>query len=391
MRQGPLAFLADLGPRGLPGRLGRKELLARKVHKARLAEMVSRALWGSLVQLALWGPLEKMEIRARLGSQDRRGARGIKANRVHLGLQVPKVPLDSQALPELTASLVPEASRAFLGRKVTRVQEVFMDPPGPWGCRACRDPQERRARRATWVRWALPVPPAPEGPPELQVLTGLRAPQVESAILVLWERRVNLAKLESLAFLVKGAPRDQKERGERRASQALLALQDPRDPRAHLETTAPRAAPVRLVSLEILVPLESLAPRVRMVPLVTKVMTARPDKRDPPALLVNQVLLDLQEKGVPPAPQALKADRERKGPREKLAWKALPGRLAPLALRGPPGSRGLMACEGSPARWASRVSQDPQALTGPPAPWGPQDSLASKEILALKEKRVIQA
>lgn len=37
--------------------------------------------------------------------------------------------------------------------------------------------------------------------------------------------------------------------------------------------------------------------------------------------------------------------------REKLAWKALPGRLAPLALRGPPGSRGLMACEGSPARW----------------------------------------
>ena len=37
--------------------------------------------------------------------------------------------------------------------------------------------------------------------------------------------------------------------------------------------------------------------------------------------------------------------------REKPAWKALLGRLAPLAPRGPPGSRGLTAFEGSRALW----------------------------------------
>lgn len=37
--------------------------------------------------------------------------------------------------------------------------------------------------------------------------------------------------------------------------------------------------------------------------------------------------------------------------REKPAWKALLGRLAPSAPRGPLGSRGLTAFEGSPAQW----------------------------------------
>lgn len=37
--------------------------------------------------------------------------------------------------------------------------------------------------------------------------------------------------------------------------------------------------------------------------------------------------------------------------REKLAWKALLGRLAPSAPRGPLGSLGPMAFEGSPALW----------------------------------------
>lgn len=50
-----------------------------------------------------------------------------------------------------------------------------------------------------------------------------------------------------------------------------------------------------------------------------------------------------------------------------------------------------MACEGSLALWVSKVSQAPQAPTAPPAPWVPQDSPASKEILALRGKRVIQA
>lgn len=37
--------------------------------------------------------------------------------------------------------------------------------------------------------------------------------------------------------------------------------------------------------------------------------------------------------------------------RGKPAWKALLGRLAPSAPRGPQGNLGLTACEGSPALW----------------------------------------
>lgn len=37
--------------------------------------------------------------------------------------------------------------------------------------------------------------------------------------------------------------------------------------------------------------------------------------------------------------------------REKPVWKALLGRLAPSAHRGPPGNLGQMACVGSPALW----------------------------------------
>ena len=36
---------------------------------------------------------------------------------------------------EPTASQALAASRAFLGRKVTKVQEDFLGPPGQWGCR----------------------------------------------------------------------------------------------------------------------------------------------------------------------------------------------------------------------------------------------------------------
>lgn len=206
-----------------------------------------------------------------------------------------------------------------------------------------------------------------------------------------WERRASPAKQANLAFQEKAAPRDPKEKGERRASRALRVLLDPLDPKALPETMVLKAALAQWVFLEIPVPLESLAPRVKMVPLVTKEMMVNPGRRDPPALLANQVHLDLQEKGVPRAPQALKADRERKGPREKLAWKALLGRLAPSVPRGPLGSPDPMAFEGSLALWVNKVSQDPQARMVPPALWVPQDFPASKEILVPKVKRVIQA
>jgi len=198
-------------------------------------------------------------------------------------------------------------------------------------------------------------------------------------------------KLGSLACLEKGAPRDPKEKEVRRASQALQVQLDPLDPKAPLGMTDPKAAPALLVFPEILVLLGSLAPRVKMAPLVTKGTMVRPDKRDPQAPLVNRDRRGLQERGAPQAPQAPKADRERREPRGKLAWKALLGRLAPLVPRGPPGSPGLMACEGSQALWVSKVSRAPRAPMAPLAPWVPQDSLASKEILAPKGKRVIQA
>lgn len=198
-------------------------------------------------------------------------------------------------------------------------------------------------------------------------------------------------KLENLASPEKGAPRDPKERGARRARRALLVLQDPLDPKGLLETTGPKAVLAPLAFLETPAPPESPAPRVKMALLATKETTASLGTQDRRAPLVNQVRLGLQEKGVPPGPQALKADRERKEPREKLAWKALLGRLAPLAPRGPLGSPGPMACEGSLALWVNKVSRDPQALMARQAPWVPQDSPASKEILAPKGKRVIQA
>lgn len=130
---------------------------------------------------------------------------------------------------------------------------------------------------------------------------------------------MSLAKPESLACLERGALRDPKEKGARRASRALLVQLDPLDPKALLGTTVPKAAPALSAFLEILVPPESLAPRVKMAPLVTKGTTVRLGKRDPRALLVNRDRLGLQEKGAPPAPQAPKADRERREPRGKPA------------------------------------------------------------------------
>lgn len=201
---------------------------------------------------------------------------------------------------------------------------------------------------------------------------------------------MNPAKRESLAFPVKGAPRDPKAKGARRASQAPPVPPDPLGPRALLETTVPKAAPAPSDFPEIPVPPENLAPRVKMVPLATKETTVNPGKRDHQALRVSQAHLGLQEKGVRLAPQAPKAGRGRKEPREKLAWKALLGRLAPLAPRGPLESQGPTACEGSPARWANKVSPEPRAPMAPRDPWAPQDSPASKETLDPKGKRVTQ-
>lgn len=175
----PLEFLGDLGPRVLRDQLERKVHRARKVRKALLAETVCRGLWGSLVLLAPWAPQEKTETRERLGSQDIKGAKETKASRVHLDLQGLRAPSDSQAPLELMVSQAPEVSRAFSGRKVMKVPEAFLDPPGQWGCRVCRDLQARRVRLATWARWALPVPPALEDPPDPQAPTGPKAPLVE--------------------------------------------------------------------------------------------------------------------------------------------------------------------------------------------------------------------
>lgn len=202
---------------------------------------------------------------------------------------------------------------------------------------------------------------------------------------------MSLVKLETLASLEKGAPRDPKGKEERRASQALLVLLGRLDPKGLLEMTGRRAARAPWVFLVILVPPESLGLRVRMARLVTKETTGNQGKRVPLDPLENQVPLDLQERGVLLAQQGPKADRGRKEPREKLAWKVLLGRLAPSAPRVLLGNQAPMVCGGSLALWVNKASQDLLALMGPLAPWVPQDFLASKETLAPKGKRGTQA
>lgn len=316
---GPSEFQGDLGLRDLRGLLERKDFLARKVHKAQLAEMASKVPWGSLDQPAQWVLLEKMEIRERSESQGRREARATKASRVLLGLPVLKARLDSQALREQMVNLALVDSRACLGRKEMKVQEVSQDPPGQWDCRVCQDLQEKRARQETWARWALLVHQAPEDPLELQVPMDHRVLLEGLATLVQSEKRENLVKLEILAFQEKEVPWDLKEKEGRRERLAPLVLLDPLDPKALLEMMAPKAALALWAFLEILVPLESQAPQVKTAHLVTKGTMVNLGRRGPRALLVNLVHLGLQERGVPQALQALKAGRGRKEPREKLA------------------------------------------------------------------------
>lgn len=44
-------------------------------------------------------------------------------------------------------------SRACLGRKEMKVQEVSQDRQGQWACRVYQDLQEKRVRQETWARW----------------------------------------------------------------------------------------------------------------------------------------------------------------------------------------------------------------------------------------------
>lgn len=315
----PSGFQGDLVLRDLQDLLERKGFLARKVLKAQLAEMASKVLWGFLVQLAPWALLEKMEIRERSGSQGRKEARGTRASRVLLGRRVLKAPSDSQALREQMGNLALVDSRACSDRKEMKVQEVSQDLQDQWDYRVCQDLQARRVRRETWARWALLVHQGPEDPLELQVLMGHRVLLEELATLARWEKRESLVKLESLAFQEKEVPRDLKEKEGRRERLGLLVLLDLLDPKALLEMMVPKAAPALWAFPEILVPLESQAPQVKMDHLVTKGMMVNLDRRDPRALLESLVHLGLQERGVPQAPQALKAGKGRKEPREKPA------------------------------------------------------------------------
>lgn len=281
--------------------------------------MASKVLWGFLVQPAPLVLLEKMEIRERSGSQGRKEARGTKASRVLLDLRVLKAPLDSQVPREQMVSQVLVDSKACSGRKETKAQEVSQDHRGQWDYRVCQDLQERRVRQEMWARWDLLVPQAPEDPLELQVLMGHRVLPEELATLVQWEKRGSLVKLESLVFQEKEVPWDLKEKEGRRERLAPLVLLDPPDPKALLEMMDPKAALALWAFPETLVPLESQAPQVKMVHLETKGMMVNLDRRDPQALLVNLVHLDLQERGVPQALQVLKAGKGRKEPREKPA------------------------------------------------------------------------
>lgn len=196
--------------------------------------------------------------------------------------------------------------------------------------------------------------------------------------------------LVSPVCLARSASRVRKVKEVKRAKQVPLVLLVHPALRVHQVTMVPKAALVLLVSLVTPVLLESLAQLVKMVPLVTKVMMANLVRLGPQVPQESQAPLDPQEKGALLVQLVLREGKERKEPRVKLVWKGLLGRQAQLVPRVLQGSPALTAFEEFLVQLVNKASQDPLAQTAPQAHWARLVCLASKEILVLKERRVIQ-
>lgn len=229
----------------------------RKDLKDQPGETVFRDLWVFQGLEDLLDHPERTETRESSESPARREAKATKestARQVPLAL---KDPSEHLVLPEQMVSPVPEVSRVFSDRRETKGPEDSPDLQAQSGCRACLDLLVRKVKLETLVKWVhlvLLVQEAPQDPLEPMAL---RDPLAVSETLVLLEKRETLARLESLVLREKLAHRVQEAREEKRESQGLLVLLDPRDLRGPLEMMAPKEALVQVDFPVTLVPLES--------------------------------------------------------------------------------------------------------------------------------------
>lgn len=261
-RPGPPASQAAPDPRDPQAQPERRVDRERKDLKAQPVETVSRDPWVCQDLPDRWDPQERMETRERLESLVRREARETKENTVPPVLLAHKARLEPPVPLVLTESPVPEASRVCLVRREMTGPEDSPDPPAQLDCRAYLALPVRKERLEMLDRWVRPVPQAPEAPPDPRELTDPRGHQVASETPALWERRAIRVRQESQDFRENLDRRVREESEERRESPVLPVLPGLPVPKVPPETTGPKEAPVPVVSLAILAPLESL---VRLV------------------------------------------------------------------------------------------------------------------------------
>ncbi|KAJ6654615.1 hypothetical protein lerEdw1_006768 [Lerista edwardsae] len=376
--QGPVGLKGNEGPPGPPGpavnvvlleqlapsacrgglvHKGRRVLQARKEPRVKKAPrvqpvaMVSKDHLDFLVRQAPLAHLEKT------------------VTRVHLAPQAPRVPLGNQVQPEQMVSLGLAGNKVCLVRKATKEREASLAPQVQWGCRVYLDLLVKKGKRVMLVKWVPQVPPGQEDHLDRQELMDHKVHQVGLETLDPSARRENLENLESRDCLGTLDPRARKEKEGKREKLVplgLLALQAPKAPQV---TTAPKAA---LAPWDFLVtpdPLVNQAQLAKMVHQVTKAMMESPARLVPLVQPANLGLQAHQEKEARLGQQDLKAGKERKGPRVKLAWKGLLGKPVLLALRDPQENLAQTDFEAFLVQWVSKDFQEHPVLMGPQAQW----------------------
>lgn len=364
-------------------------LLERRGPKAPRAGTECKAPWGSRGRLGPPAPLGRTETRVKSGSPDRKAARATKEKMVLPAPQAFRVPSAPLELLEVTGNQGPEVSRGCLDRKGMREQEASRDPLVPSVFRVCQAHLVKKVKMGMsvpWVHLALPAPEVPKVPTELMDPKDLQDPLVP---LVVLEKRVNLEKRETQGRPGKQAPGAPKENEARKGKRGPPARLDLPAPRGRQGTMARKATRVLLVFLETQVLPASPALRVKMVLVVTRVRMETPGSRVLLAPLVRRAHQVLLGKEVLREQQVQRDGKGKRAPRGKQVPKVLPGRLAQLVLRAPPGSPVRRAFGASPGLWENKVSPELQAKTGRPVPWDPPDYLASKGTLAPRARRGI--
>lgn len=191
-------------------------------------------------------------------NQVKRVARVTKVNMVLQVRLAPKDLWEPLVLRGLMVSPVPEGSRAFLDKRETREQEVSQDLLALLVFRVYQGLQGRKVKLAMLVNRGHLDHQAQEDHLDLQELMALKDLLVVLEILELLEKREMLVNPESLVFKEKVAPQDQEENEERRVRLVLQVQLDLLAPKVHLEMMVLKEAQVQVVSLVILVLLESL-------------------------------------------------------------------------------------------------------------------------------------